>query len=83
MVSLIALVFWNTYLNSDGITWQYGTFMWMVRLTLGTPVASFTKEVELQFGKHQLKNNGHIANLMLTSLVKEASNHLNTIIKFH
>ena len=42
LVSLIALVFWNTDPKSDGITWQYGPFMWMVRLTLGTPVAAFT-----------------------------------------
>ena len=32
------------------------------------PVASFIKQVNLQFAKHPLKNNGH-----LTSLVKEAT----------
>ena len=57
LVSLIALVFWNTDLNSDGSTWQYGTFMWMVRLTLGT-VASLTKDVKMQFGNTHWKPMG-------------------------
>ena len=37
------------------------------------PVASFTKEVNLQLAKCPLKTNGHLANRRLTSLVKEAT----------
>ena len=36
-------------------------------------VASFTKEVDLGLAEHPLKTNGHLANLKLTSLVKEAT----------
>ena len=36
-------------------------------------VASFTKEVNPQLAKRPLKTNGHLANLKLTSLVKEAT----------
>ena len=35
-----------------------------------TPVASFTKDVNLQLAKHPLKTNGHLANRGLTSLEK-------------
>ena len=38
-----------------------------------TPVASFTKEINSRLAKHPLKTNGHLANLELTSLVKEAT----------
>ena len=37
------------------------------------PVASFTKEVNLQLAKCPLKTNGRLANRRLTSLVKEAT----------
>ena len=38
-----------------------------------TPVAFFTKEVNPRLVKHPLKTNGRLANLELTSLVKEAT----------
>ena len=38
-----------------------------------TPVASFTKEVNPRLAKCPLKTNGRLANLGLTSLVKEAT----------
>ena len=41
-----------------------------------TPVASFTKEVNPQLPKCPLKTNGHLANLELTSFVKEATDNL-------
>ena len=41
-----------------------------------TPVASFTKEVNPRLAKRPLKTNGHLANRGLTSLVKEATGHL-------
>ena len=37
------------------------------------PVASFTKEVNPRLAKRPLKTNGRLANLELTSLVKEAT----------
>ena len=37
------------------------------------PVASFTKEVNPRLAKRPLKTNGRLANLGLTSLVKEAT----------
>ena len=50
------------------------------RLELKLPVitdivnrSSFTKEVNLQLAQCPLKTNGHLANLGLTSLVKEAT----------
>ena len=36
-------------------------------------MASFTKEVNPRLAKCPLKTNGHLANLELTSLVKEAT----------
>ena len=44
-----------------------------VKSYLIVPVASFTKEVNPQLAKRPLKANGHLANLELTSLVKEAT----------
>ena len=41
--------------------------------TIKLPVASFTKEVNPWLAKHPLKTNGCLANLELTSLVKEAT----------
>ena len=41
--------------------------------TLGTSVASFTKEVNQRLAKRPLKTNGRLANRRLTSLVKEAT----------
>ena len=38
----------------------------------GTPVASFTKEVNPRLAKRPLETNGRLANLELISLVKEA-----------
>ena len=38
-----------------------------------TPVASFTKEVNPRLAKRPLKTNGRLANLGLTTLVKEAT----------
>ena len=43
---------------------------------LKPPVASFTKEVNPQLAKRPLKTNGRLANLELTSLVKEATEGL-------
>ena len=40
-----------------------------------TPVASINKEVNSRLAKRPLKTNGHLANLMLTSCVKEATDH--------
>ena len=39
----------------------------------GTPVASFTKEVNSRLAKRPLKINGRLANHGLTSLIKEAT----------
>ena len=44
-------------------------------LVKGTPVASFTKEVNLWLAKCPLIFNGHLANHRLTSFVKEATGH--------
>ena len=41
-----------------------------------TPVASFTKEVNLWLAKHPLKTNGRLANRELTSLIKETTDSL-------
>ena len=40
------------------------------------PVASFTKEVNPRLAKRPLKTNGRLANLELTSLVKEATGYV-------
>ena len=40
---------------------------------MASPMASFTKQVDPRLAKHPLKTNGHLANLRLTSLVKEAA----------
>ena len=40
---------------------------------MDSPGASFTKEDNPQLAKRPLKTNGHLANLELTSLVKEAT----------
>ena len=40
---------------------------------IGSTVASFTKEVNSRLAKRALKTNGRLANLELTSLVKEAT----------
>ena len=45
-----------------------------------TPVASFTKEVNLRLAKRPLKTNRRLANRGLTSLVKEATDGLNTAV---
>ena len=37
------------------------------------PVASFTKEINPRLAKRPLKTNGRLANLELTSLIKEAT----------
>ena len=42
-------------------------------LVKGVPVASFTKEINSRLAKRPLKTNGRLANLELTSLVKEAT----------
>ena len=44
-----------------------------IRLDSLTPVASFTKEVNLKLAKCPLVYNGRLANRGLTSLVKEAT----------
>ena len=40
---------------------------------LGTPVVSFTNKVNPRLAKRPLKTNGRLANLELSSLVKEAA----------
>ena len=42
-------------------------------LQIGTPVASFTKEVNPRLAKRPLKTNGRLANRGLTSFVKEST----------
>ena len=51
------------------MSWKI-TNLW---LHIYLPVASFTKEVDLRLAKRTLKTNGRLANLELTSLVKEAT----------
>ena len=55
--------------QTSSISW-----LWMPWL-LVLPVASFTKEVNSRLVKHPLVFNGHLANLGLNSLVKEAMGH--------
>ena len=56
----------------------YGSKCYGVRIVIRCwpPVASFTKEVNQRLAKRPLKTNGHLANRVLTSLVKEAIGEL-------
>ena len=49
---------------------------WLLPRAQQSPVASFTKEVNLRLAKRPLKTNGRLANRRLTSLVKEATGKL-------
>ena len=51
-----------------------------VTCTVLTPVASFTKEVNPWLAKRPLKTNERLANLGLTSLVKEAAGKLPAVM---
>ena len=48
----------------------------MVACSAKTPVASFSKEVNLLLAKRPLVSNGRLANRGLTSLVKEATDRI-------
>ena len=55
----------------------------METVSILSPVASFTKEVNLWLTKRPLKTSGHLANLELTSLLKEATGHKWISLKKH
>ena len=65
------------FLFSGDLMVKYGTNRWDIAMaklkTAVTPVASFTKEVNLRLAKRPLKTNGRFANRGLTSSVKEAT----------
>ena len=56
-------------------SYSYAFILMTIRINsqIQIPVASFTKEVNPRLAKRPLKTNGRLANLGLTTLVKEAT----------
>ena len=67
---------WLAQTNYDALMTQHTT----ENMQASTPVASFTKEVNPRLAKLPLKTNRRLANRGLTSLVKEATDGLNTAV---